>query len=163
LFFGGLAAPFTSGTAVTIPARPTPQELQAIIEKLDWTREGKTPLLIYGKAKSLVLHDAGFWFKLGLLLFDSGFFKESLEAFEKTTVENPSPIRLFAAWTWRGHLLDLLGRRDKALSSYRKALELDPGSPMQHGQYHMRIDRRWVEARLGSPFRWKKRRGGMAS
>ena len=157
MFFGGLATPFTSGTAVTIPARPAPQELQGILDGLDWTREGKTPLLIYGKAKSLVLHDAGFWFKLGLLLFDSGFFRESLDAFDKTIAGNPSPIRLFAAWTWRGHLLDLLGRRDEALSSYRKALELDPGSPMVQGQYRLRIDRSWVETRLRSPFRWKKR------
>ena len=152
-----LEAPFTPGTSVTIPARPTPQELQAILNNLDWTREGKTPLLIYGKAKNMVLHDAGFWFKLGLLLFDSGFLRESLEAFEKTTIENPSPIRLFGAWTWRGHLLDLLGRREEALRSYRKALELDPGSPMIQGQYRLRIDRHWVEARLRSPFRWKKR------
>jgi len=152
-----LESPFTWGTAVTIPARPTPQELQAILDDLDWTREGKTPLLIYGKAKSLVLHDVDFWFKLGLLLFDGGFTRESLDAFDKTIAENPSPILLFAAWTWRGHLLDLLGRRDEALSSYRKALEHDPGSSMEHSQYRLRIDRRWVETRLRSPFIWKKR------
>lgn len=152
-----LMAPFTWGTAVTIPARPTPQELRAILDDLDWTREGKTPLLIYGKAKSLVLHDVDFWFKLGMLLFDSGFTRESLDAFDKTVAGNPSPILLFAAWTWRGHLLDLLGRRDEALSSYRKALEHDPGSSMEHSQYRLRIDRRWVETRLRAPFSWKKR------
>ena len=151
-----LASPFAYGTAVTIPARPTPQELQAILGDLGWTREGKTPYLIYGKAKNLALDDVRFWFKLGMLLFDSGFYGESLDAFDRIVVLKASPIYLFAAWTWRGHLLDLLGRREEALASYRQALEHDPGSSMQHGQYRMRIDRRWVETRLTSPFRWKK-------
>ncbi|MFH1102441.1 MAG: tetratricopeptide repeat protein [Pseudomonadota bacterium] len=75
----------------------------------------------------------------------------------KQSPGNPSPIFLFAAWTWRGHLLDLLGRRDETLSSYLKALDHDPGSSMEHSQYHLRIDRRWVETRLRSPFSWKKR------
>jgi tetratricopeptide (TPR) repeat protein len=152
-----LASPFSWQTVIAIPAQPTLQELRAILDKLGWTREGKTPYLIYGKAKSLVLDDVDFWFKLGMLLFDSGFYGESLDAFGKTIAGKPSPIYLFAAWTWRGHLLDLLGRRDEALSSYRKALEHDPGSSMQHSQYRMRIDRRWVETRLRSPFSWKKK------
>jgi hypothetical protein len=59
----------------------------------------------------------------------------------KQSPGNPSPIFLFAAWTWRGHLLDLLCRRDEALSSYRNALDHDPGSSMEHSQYHLRIDR----------------------
>jgi hypothetical protein len=65
-----------------------------------------------------------------------------------------SPVRLFAAWTWKGHLNDLQGRREEAVACYRKALELDPGTPLQHSQYSMTIDRRWVERRLRTPFTW---------
>ena len=39
--------------------------------------------------------------------------------------------------------------------TYREALKRDEGSAMQHGQYHLVIDRSWVEARLKTPFTWK--------
>jgi len=48
----------------------------------------------------------------------------------------------------------LVLEKSRTEPEYRKALELDPGTPMQHSQYAMTIDRRWVERRLRTPFTW---------
>ena len=125
------------------------------MEQLRWKHEGRNPLSIYEKTQGLAIPQVQFWLKLALLLFDSGYYPQSASAFENVAVAaEVSPVALFAAWTWKGHLHDLQGRREEAVACYRKALELDPGKPMQHSQYNMTIDRRWVEARLRSPFTW---------
>jgi len=57
---------------------------------------------------------------------------------------------------WMGHLMDLQGKRDKAIESYQAALKHDAGHSMTHSQFNMMIDRAWVEERLKAPFTWKK-------
>jgi tetratricopeptide (TPR) repeat protein len=151
-----LKKPFTKQAAVDIPAKPTAQELVGIVADLDWTRQGKTPLLIYEKARRLEIPDSDFWLKLGLLLFDSGYYPESFIAFEKIPPLGSSPLLKFAAHVWMGQLMDLQGKREKAIEYYKEALKEDPGVSMQHGQYGLKIDRSWVEERLKTPFTWKK-------
>jgi hypothetical protein len=56
-----------------------------------------------------------------------------------------------------GHLKDLLNQRDEAIGYYREALKYESGDFMQHSQFRMRIDRKWVEKRLQAPFTWKRR------
>jgi tetratricopeptide (TPR) repeat protein len=151
-----LQTPFAPGSVVSVPATPTADELIAFVNELGWTHEGRTPRLIFDKATALDIPDARFWFKLGMLLFDSGDREESLAAFIKSAAApDASRLNQFAAWVWQGHLDDLLGRREAALAAYQRALELDTGQAVMHGQYGMTIDRRWVEARLKAPFRWR--------
>ena len=150
-----LAEPFRLETRLVIPSRPTAEDLVRLVEQLQWKHEKRNPLSIFEKTRGLAIPQAPFWMKLALLLFDSGDYAESMTAFENVVgAPDVSPIRLFAAWTWKGHLNDLQGRREEAIACYRKALELDPGTPMQHSQYAMTIDRRWVERRLRTPFTW---------
>ncbi len=151
-----LAEPFRMESSIVVPPHPTTDDLVRVVEQLHWKHEGRNPLVVYEKTRGLTITRAQFWLKLALLLFDSGNYAESGAAFENAAgAADVSPVRLFAAWTWKGHLNDLNGRRDEALACYRKALELYPGQPMQHGQYDMTIDRRWVEARLRTPFTWE--------
>lgn len=97
------------------------------------------------------------WFKLGLTLFDGGYYKESFNAFEKFTEFNPPKLDHFAALVWMGHLQDLFGNREEALKYYNEALKHDIGFTMRHDQWGMKIDRQWVEERLKTPFKWGKK------
>jgi tetratricopeptide (TPR) repeat protein len=151
-----LKTPFTIESTVEIPSQPTADQLVQIVDDLNWTREGKTPFLIFEKTKQLTISEHNFWLKLGLLLFDSGYYPQSLSAFDELSTLATSDLIKFTALVWMGQLMDLQGKREKALGFYRKALEHDPGSAMTHSQYGMKLDRHWVEERLERPFVWKK-------
>jgi hypothetical protein len=49
---------------VDIPAQPTAEELEKIVENLNWKREGKTPILIYEKEEGLNIEQRSFWFRM---------------------------------------------------------------------------------------------------
>ncbi len=147
-----LKTPFSKTAAVEIPAKPTAPELAEIVDRLNWTHEGKTPRRIYEKTPGLKISDPSFWLKLGLLLYDSADYPQSLTCMETLYNQESSELYKFAALVWMGHLSDLLGKRAKALEYYRAALKHDPGVAMSHSQYGMTIDRRWVEERLATPF-----------
>ena len=147
-----LKTPFSRESTVKIPDRPTAKELTDLLAGLGWTNEGRISLLILEKTKGLEIAETSFWLKLGLLLFDGGFYRESVSAFEKLAVPASSPLYRFTALTWLGHLNDLLGRRAEAVACYRDALENEPGESMTHSQYGITIDRAWVEERLKIPF-----------
>jgi tetratricopeptide (TPR) repeat protein len=152
-----LKTPFTTETMVDIPSQPTVEQLEKIVEGFNWKREGRTPLLVYEKAKDKDIEERSFWFKLGLLLFDSGYYPEAFEAMKKVAEMDTPELYKFTAYTWLGHLKDLMGERKEAIKYYQMALEHDEGDSMQHSQYRMRINRKWVEQRLKTPFTWKKR------
>jgi len=152
-----LRTPFTRETRVRLPEHPTAAQLVDFVEGLNWSGEGGTPLDVYRKAAGLTIGDSGFWFKLGLLLFDSGRYREALGSFTKTAGLETAGVTAFAARVWQGHMNDLLGNRVAAIACYKEALKLDPGVPMQHSQWGMTIDRNWVEERLSAPFTWTKR------
>jgi tetratricopeptide (TPR) repeat protein len=152
-----IKTPFSQETLVDIPSQPTAEQLTEIVDSLHWKWEGKTPLVIYEKAKDLSIENRSFWFKLGMLLFDSGYCTESFVSFVKVSKMEVAKLYKFSAYTWMGHLKDLMGEREEAVGYYQKALEYDTGDTMQHSQFRMRINRKWVEERLKRPFTWKKR------
>jgi tetratricopeptide (TPR) repeat protein len=152
-----LKRPFVPGQRASLPERPTVAQLIDIVDGLNWEKEGETPLLVYRKTAGLSIDDAHFWFKLGLLLYDSGDDRESLAAFGRTAALETTGVTAFAARVWQGHMNDLLGDRAAALDLYREALKLDPGTAMKHSQWGMTIDRAWVEDRLAVPFSGKRK------
>lgn len=121
---------------------------------LGWSREDS--LRVYKEIKDQNIENSDIWYRLGMLLFDSGYYRQSFVAFEKVTTLEASRRYKFAAYTWMGHLMDLLGDRKAALDHYGQALHLDTGQTMQHSQYRMRINRAWLEERLRTPFTWKR-------
>src|SRR4030042_1946051 len=143
-----LKKPFSLQTAVEIPAKPTADALIKIVDDLNWAKEGKTPLLVFAKARNLAISDVHFWLEMGLCLFDSGGFPQSFHAFDQVFTLDSSALLKFTALVWMGQLMDLQKQREKAVEYYKKALEHDTGETMTHSQYGMRINRQWVEERL---------------
>jgi len=139
------------------PLEATPEELSDIISQLPWSSAGKDALKAYEKAISLKFDNIRSWFKLGLTLFDGGYYKESFNAFEKLMELNPPQLTHFATLVWMGHLQDLFGNREEALKYYNEALKRDTGRTMRHDQLGMVIDRKWIEERLKTPFKWGKK------
>lgn len=147
-----LRTPFAPGIRIRVPDRPAAAELLAIVDEMGWEKEGEVPLLVFRKAAGMTIAEGHFWFKLGLLLYDSGDKRESLTAFERTSSLEKTGVYAFAALVWQGHMNDLLGNREAALACYKEALKIDPGTAMKHSQWGMTIDRAWVEERLVAPF-----------
>lgn len=152
-----LKTPFTRESLDRVPEHPTAARLIDFVDGLNWSGEGEKPLLVFRKTPGLTITESGFWFKLGLLLFDSGHYREGLASFVKTAALEKTGVTAFASLVWQGHMNDLLGNRPAALACYKEALKLDPGVPMQHSQWGMKIDRAWVEERIAAPFTWKKK------
>jgi tetratricopeptide (TPR) repeat protein len=134
------------------PPQVSPEDVERSVEAMDWTNVGKRAQDLYKKAGELKLTEPRTWLKLGLTLFDGGYYQESLEAFERA-----SDLNKQQAWlvVWQGMLLDLLGQRPQAIARYQKALAIGKGINSTHDQYGLRIDRKWVEARLTTPFQRK--------
>jgi tetratricopeptide (TPR) repeat protein len=141
--------------AVALAAAPSERQkaFLAKIRQMPWTGVGEAAREAYHQARELKIEDAGILFKLGLLLYDSRYYQESLEVM--TQLAQSDPDWAFGATVWQGHLLDLLGRRAEAVARYQEALKV-PGSPsMQHDQYKLVINKPWVEERLKTPFERK--------
>ena len=129
------------------------RKLTEEVRQMPWTGVGKAALESYQQAREMKIHDAGFWVKLGLLLYDGRYYQEALDAMMRLAdVAGDGSAWRFAAIVWQGQLLDLLGRRDEAVARYQEALKM-PGSPsMSHDQYHLVLNKQWVEERLKTPF-----------
>jgi tetratricopeptide (TPR) repeat protein len=131
-------------------------EIETAVGELDWTGTGEAALAYFRMPGTAAVTTPRVWFKLGLLLFDGGFYAESLDAFRKCRDVSASEGDLFGALVWMGHLSDLLGKRADAVACYAEALKYDTGRTLQHDQYGMRLDRSWVERRLATPFQWSR-------
>jgi tetratricopeptide (TPR) repeat protein len=142
---------------VEAPVPLLPEELAEAILQIPWSGGGEAALDSYQKAINLNIRDASLWFRLGLLLVDGGYYKESFAAFQKAIELNPPEINHFSALVWMGHLKDLEGSREEALKYYNEALKHDTGSTMRHDQWGLQINKAWVEERLKTPFKWGKR------
>jgi predicted esterase len=151
---GGKTTDFVLGQAdkAIIGKYALVDEVKNSLSALSW--EGGQPdkaLACFGKAKEANLLDPKLWFDLGVKLFAHEHYEESLYSFTHAT--DPGFILCFASMVWLGHLNDLSGNRDEALSWYKKGLDHNPGFPIQHDQWGIKIDKKWIEDRLISPFK----------
>jgi len=59
----------------------------------------------------------------------------------------------YVATTLQGIMLDLLGKRDKAIACYQKALKTI-GNRSNDMFFDIDINKEWLEKRLKTPFKW---------
>jgi beta-lactamase regulating signal transducer with metallopeptidase domain/tetratricopeptide (TPR) repeat protein len=132
---------------------PVEQELSKDIQQLPWTGAGKDALNVFNKAKEGNLSNPGSWFKLGLTLYDGQYYKEALEAFQRThDLSGKTSYRYLASLVWQGHIFDLIGQREDALSLYEAVLKEERDFQVRHDQYGLKVNRDWVKKRLEKPF-----------
>jgi hypothetical protein len=138
--------------AMVIPVpEPTAATVSSRIGQLPWSGAGRAAVAVYRDAVKVKLESGSAWGKLGLTLYDGRHYDEALSAMQEAARLDTGLWRL-GAMVWQGHLLDLLGRREEARRCYREALDGGFAGPIQHGQYDMVLDRKWVEERLVAPF-----------
>jgi tetratricopeptide (TPR) repeat protein len=132
--------------------KPTSQEVRREIAGLGWTGMGDKARQVFLRAQECGLEVADQWWKIGLVLYDGAYYVEALEAFQRAANLSQDTTRRVVSWVWQGHLLDLLERREEALESYQKAHETRFSGSVQHDQYGIVLDARWIEERLRRPF-----------
>jgi hypothetical protein len=137
------------------PLDPVEIEVAKEVTSLPWLKSGSRAKEVYEKALESSLRSASLWFKLGLTLYDGEFYDEAFEVFKRTEELSSDHIYVFLAMVWQGHVLDLLGKRDEALKYYQKAKQMRIEETIQHDQYGLIINEKWVEERLRSPFQRK--------
>ncbi len=120
-------------------------ELNQKVQELPWTGAGEKALIVYQDAMEFGMNSAILWYRLGLILYDGKYYSEAMKAFDYALELNvDNPYIAFIAYTWKGHLNDILGHREEALKFYEKALNGYPGGPVTHSQYKMKIDKEWL-------------------
>jgi hypothetical protein len=130
------------------------QELAATLLEMPWTGGGDIVVSLYRQAAKLEVKDLDVLVKLALLLYDGRHYEMALDVFTRLATEaqaHAKPRRLMGL-VWQGLVLDLLNRREEALSRYREVLAAGDFRPMTHSQYQLKIDRAFVEQRLEEPF-----------
>jgi hypothetical protein len=140
-----------TAVAMPKPPAPKPKDIKEQVEELPWTGAGDQALVLYRKLHDLGVREYALLPKLALLMYDGKHYTGALAAFQD--LENSTePSLKFMGLVWQGHILDITGKRAEALAKYEAAMKV-PGDPsMQHGQYNMVINRKWVEERLKEPF-----------
>ena len=104
----------------------------------------------YNIATKVNMAEPYFWFDLGLKLYADHYIDKAYTSFSNSA--DSDFVLYFASLVWLGHLNDLQGNREEALVFYQKALDVYPGFPVQHDNWKMVIDTKWIQERLKVPF-----------
>ncbi len=128
-------------------------ELQRKLDRLNLTGSGEQAFALLPRARELQLASSRPWRRLGLLLYDAKHYAEALECYKKAQETTSDRDYRFLALVWQGQLLDLMGKRDAAVEAYRAALATGSTYVFRHDQYKLRIDPKWVQERLQTPFK----------
>ena len=141
--------------AMVIPPPPPAKEikLRRRISDLSWSGCSGAALDLFPRAREIEGLDAHSWGKIAINLYDGFRYKQALEAFERCAESaTDDPWWLFVATVWQGHILDISGKREEAVSRYQLAIKRNTNITATFSQYDMTINRAWVEDRLKTPF-----------
>ena len=90
-------------------------------------------------------------------LYDFEKYEDALLSFEKmeaTAEEKNDRQYMSIAIIWQGHMLDLMGKREDAISRYKKVVAMNLDFSQSHGQYGMRYSvTPYAQERIKSPFK----------
>ena len=100
------------------------------------------------------VNEPGQLLRLGFALYDVERYEEALAPFRKLhEVSKDEPQYQAMALIWQGHMLDLLGRRDEAVSIYQRVAEMGLTDGFRHDQYGLTISPvPYARERLQTPF-----------
>lgn len=112
---------------------------------------------VYQKIRDEDIPSTMVWYSLGMDLYEGEHFTEAFHCFKKASEFGTSGLARFASLSWMGILKDLLGERGEALVYYKEALKYDTEESFSLPRLRTRIDRQWIEERLKTPFKLKKK------
>jgi proline iminopeptidase len=96
------------------------------------------------------------YLRTGFAQYDVENYEEALCVFERmqwVAVEKKEKTYEAVALIWQGHMLDLLGRRDEAVSRYGQASEMNLDDSWMHGQYGLEYSLSpYAKERMNEPF-----------
>jgi proline iminopeptidase len=96
------------------------------------------------------------YMRTGFALYDVENYEEALFVFERmqwVAVEKKEKTYEAVALIWQGHMLDLLGRREEAVSRYGQAAEMNLEDTWMHGQYGLKYEiSPYAKERMAEPF-----------
>jgi len=96
------------------------------------------------------------YLRLGFALYDMKRYDDALEVFTRFQGwgQEGGEVEYSALGSiWRGHMLDLLGRRSEAMAAYQRVVDLSLDDSWSHGQYGLRYALSpWAAQRLETPF-----------
>jgi len=112
---------------------------------------------MYSKLWLEQLNDFGSILRLGMALYDWERYEEALGAFQKLAgledVEKDK-FNYALALVWQGQMLDLLGKREEAVSIYKKVVDMNITGQQQHDQFGLVISPSpYAAERLKVPFK----------
>lgn len=94
--------------------------------------------------------------RIGFALYDVANYAEALFVFEKMQAvvqEDEDKIDKAFALIWQGHMLDLLGKRERAIACYRRAAEMNIDISVMHSQYGLEYEiSPYAKERMKTPF-----------
>lgn len=132
------------------------EELSDRVKELSYSGSWNQGIELYKKALVLDCPDYEIWFKLGMIVFEGGYFEEAFNCFEKMRKIDTPEVYEWVAVVWQGNIRDAQGRREEAVEFYREALGMAEGKPViKHDQFGIQTSREWIEQRLASPYGWK--------
>ncbi len=130
---------------------------QFLLRAVDWGRRASMQLAAeYGAGWLDRMEGYRDYLRLGFALYDAERYQDGLAVFtrfEEWAKETGQDNRRALATLWQGHLLDLLGRREEALTRYRTVAELEMDDVWSHDQYGLRYALSpYAAERLETPF-----------
>jgi pimeloyl-ACP methyl ester carboxylesterase len=128
----------------------------ALVNSLGWGRRSNQEIASkYDKAWLNRISDGGTWLKIGFALYDAKRYDDALAAFEKME-ENAGTDQhaRILALIWQGHMLDLLGKREEAISRYRRVAEMGvEDGEQRHDQFGLAYTPSpYARERMTTPF-----------
>jgi len=95
--------------------------------------------------------------RTGFALYDTKDYEEALLVFERMEQESAEQEKEnyeAVALIWQGHMLDLMRRREEALSRYQKAAQMDIEAIHMHSQYGLKYSLSpYARERIKEPFK----------
>ncbi len=119
-----------------------------LLRTLGWGRKSSARIAgAYSESWLKEISDPVMLLRLGFALYDARRNAEALAVFERMEKCGGADG---VALVWQGHILDLLEKRQEALSAYAKAAALDP--EVRHDQYGIVLTRQYAQERMKTPF-----------
>jgi len=104
--------------------------------------------------------DSTDFLKTGFAFYDIENYSEALFIFEKLEAfaQEKNDMRYKAvALIWQGHLLDLMGQREKATSIYKKVVDMNMNDEFMNSQYNLTYQLSpYAAERMKTPFTRKE-------